>query len=300
MTNLGMFWGLGCGWVLWALDRSQPHFSSSYLEAFAVVFFAWVSALLISVSVTSRIEEQLNDTLATMAILAHELRTPLAAVSLSTEALRINAKISKDPATSAFMVKLSDRLERLAQTMNRQIDTQIANARMMHVQRGSDRIDAAQLVARAVNEYPFQTPKERAVVRVHIVRNFEFTASEAQLMQVLFNLIKNAIHALHRGQTPWQEGGLLIRVLERQGRGLIQVIDKGAGIAPELLPHLFTPFVSTQKNMSHGLGLAFCKQVIEATEGRIHASSEPAMGTQFELDLPSDRPLQHNTLSDRF
>ena len=106
----------------------------------------------------------------------------------------------------------------------------------------------------------------------------------AQIEQVLIALIMNAIDAMPRGGNLWLEA----RRIDAEPAIEIQVRDDGAGIAPEVLSHIFEPFVTT-KERGHGvgLGLAISRGIVERHKGRIEVQSELGRGTAFTITLPS-------------
>jgi len=113
----------------------------------------------------------------------------------------------------------------------------------------------------------------------------------AQIEQVLIALIMNAIDAMPRGGNLWLDA----RLSDDESEIEIQVRDDGAGIAPDILPHIFEPFLTT-KESGHGvgLGLAISRGIVERHNGRIEAKSELGRGTTFNISLPTqaaDRPL---------
>jgi len=69
------------------------------------------------------------------------------------------------------------------------------------------------------------------------------------------------------------------------GYGRIVVTDQGIGIAPELQARIFEPFFSTDHGTGHGLGLAFCQQVVQAAKGTLRVKSEPGRGAIFIIEL---------------
>ena len=105
-----------------------------------------------------------------------------------------------------------------------------------------------------------------------------------QIEQVLLALIMNAIDAMPRGGNLWIE----TRLSNDETEIKIQVRDDGAGIAPDVLPHIFEPFVTT-KERGHGvgLGLAISRGIVERHKGRIEVESELGRGTAFTITLPS-------------
>ena len=107
----------------------------------------------------------------------------------------------------------------------------------------------------------------------------------AQIEQVLLALIMNAIDAMPRGGTLWIETQLIHNEIE------IKVRDDGAGIAPDVLPQIFEPFMTTKEN-GHGvgLGLAISRGIVERHNGRIEVESELGKGTTFTVTLPTEAP----------
>jgi two-component system NtrC family sensor kinase len=103
----------------------------------------------------------------------------------------------------------------------------------------------------------------------------------AQIEQVLLALIMNAIDAMPRGGTLWLETQITHDEIE------IAVRDNGAGIAPDVLPQIFEPFVTTKDNgRGVGLGLAISRGIMERHNGRIEVQSELGRGSTFTVTLP--------------
>ncbi len=113
--------------------------------------------------------------------------------------------------------------------------------------------------------------------------------SSAQLQRVLVNLLVNARQATSSG------GTVRVRLdFDAQSNEVIlQVRDNGSGIAPELLPKIFDPFFTTKDGPDAsgqggtGIGLASCKQIIDAHSGRIRVDSGLGKGTAFTIRLPA-------------
>ena len=106
----------------------------------------------------------------------------------------------------------------------------------------------------------------------------------AQIEQVLLILIMNAKDAMPRGGNLWIEA----RPNHAERAIEIQVRDDGAGIAPEVLSHIFEPFVTTkERGHSVGLGLAISRGIVERHKGHIEVESVLGRGTAFTITLPS-------------
>jgi two-component system CAI-1 autoinducer sensor kinase/phosphatase CqsS len=215
-----------------------------------------------------------------MGIMAHELRTPLATMSLIGDAMRSQA------ANDDQLDSLALRLHTLVRNMNHQIDTQIANARLLRLPENRGSVPAAQLVRDVVRDYPYRSARERDCVCIDVRRDFQFTASHVLFSQVIDNLLKNAFRSLAAASTPSQPGDLVIEVGALQDRGRIVVTDRGVGIDAALQPQIFEPFFSTDRRSGHGLGLAFCQRVVHGAGGSIHVKSTAGRGAAFTIELP--------------
>lgn len=134
--------------------------------------------------------------------------------------------------------------------------------------------------------------REFAKYRIRVERQFgkvpRVRANGNQIQQVLLNLFINARQAMPKG------GRVLLR-LEHDAEGdMVNIIvrDSGAGVPPEKLPRIFEPFFSTKSGPDAtgkggtGLGLASCREIIEAHRGRIRVASTLGKGTEFTIKLP--------------
>jgi two-component system, CAI-1 autoinducer sensor kinase/phosphatase CqsS len=252
-----------------------------------VLAFAWAAAVTLAISGASMRQERIDHSLVVIGVMAHELRTPLAAASLIAHAISAEAETPVDDHQSQRLEKLASNLESLTQAINHHIDLQMGNARLMQLPRVDQRILASGLVHAVVKGYPYSTLGEQQSVGVSVQQDFWFFGSEQQFCQVLNNLLKNALHALKVARPVLHQGDLRIALGLAAGIGRITVSDRGAGISPEHLSRIFEPFFSTGHDTGHGLGLAFCRQVVQNAGGVIGATSSPASGATFTIDLPA-------------
>ena len=287
IATLGSVSGLALAWVLF--NAFGPQFLemplAQLLTAVVVISFSWFMGLVLGISSSNLRREQLNYTLGTMGIMAHELRTPLSTMSLIGDAVRAETTQCGE-ASAQMLEKLGTRLNTLVRNMNHQIDMQIANARLMRLPAHKEAISAAELVRQAVADYPYRSTKERECVQVLVRRDFLFEGSQALFAQVIDNLLKNALRSLAAATTASQPGDLLIELGTLHNRGRIVINDRGVGIDPALQPCIFEPFFSTDRGTGHGLGLAFCQRVVQGANGTIRVKSEPARGAIFTIELP--------------
>jgi len=290
LASVGLMSGGIAGWLT-AVATQDPGAAWSHPAAnWLVLAFASGMGLMLGLSSANLRRTRLINTLSAIGVMAHELRTPLATVNLMGDVLRTLARNDPPEHKSRKIDDLATRLQNLVRSMNRQIDTQISNAQLMRLPREPRQIDATDLVNEVIKNYPYQSSRERDCVRLHVQSNFSFLGSRALFAQVLTNLLKNALHSLASASSAPKPGGLRLDVGLHQGKGRIAVSDHGVGIGHEQKARIFEPFFSTQSGVGHGLGLTFCKNVVEAANGSISVRSEPAMGAVFMIDLPLHLP----------
>lgn len=135
--------------------------------------------------------------------------------------------------------------------------------------------------------------REMMKYRVQVEREFSpvprITANPAQLQQVLLNLLVNARQAMPQG------GRLILRLSHDPSQCFadLMVRDTGCGMTPDVMRRMFEPRFSTKTGPDEtgkggsGLGLAACKEIIEAHRGRIRVESAPGKGTAITLRLPA-------------
>jgi signal transduction histidine kinase len=141
--------------------------------------------------------------------------------------------------------------------------------------------DTLILLEREMNKYRIAVEKRLQAVPLAMVNG-------NQIQQVLLNLMINARQAMPSG------GRLVIKLgLDAEGDMIELVVrDNGCGIPADKLPHIFEPFYTTKKGPDAsgkggtGLGLAMCKDILEAHHGRIRVDSTVGKGTAFTLKLP--------------
>jgi two-component system sensor kinase FixL len=104
---------------------------------------------------------------------------------------------------------------------------------------------------------------------------------KVQIQQVLLNLIRNAIEAMQGAEL---KELVIATSAAHDGKVEVSVSDTGTGLAPEILPRLFQPFVTT-KPSGMGVGLSISKRIVEAHGGEMWAEAHPGGGTLFRLTL---------------
>ena len=213
-----------------------------------------------------------------LAVVAHDLRNPLARIS-STAAL-----LAEESLTPENRERLLGVMQRSSRVMDRLIRDLLDVARLeggrlkiepRPVSLESIVRDAATTFATSASERDIAL--ETRVPDEHVM----IEADAMRLQQVIGNLLDNALRLTPKG------GRVTLAARREDGRAIISVADTGPGIAAEDLPHLFDRFWqgTRQRRGSAGLGLTIAKGIVEAHDGRLSAASTPGKGTTFEIAL---------------
>ena len=126
-------------------------------------------------------------------------------------------------------------------------------------------------------------PGSKVIVDCNDCDNIYVTIDVDKMGRVLMNLVHNAIQA-----TAHNQGNIEIKAsLVGNHDLLITVSDEGKGIEPQYLTHIFDVFFTTGKKGGTGLGLSYCRQVVEAHGGAIYVQSEVDKGTAFTVHVPN-------------
>jgi len=219
--------------------------------------------------------------------MSHELRTPLAAI-LGFSELLATRDLGEKPDEWGRMIHVAG--EHLLTLVDEIMD-------LSRIEAGTVGISTEAVSLRPLVEEAFQLM--RPVAAGHDITLFDPVFTEAtgaayvladrqRLTQVVINLISNAIkYNRHRGT-------VTVEAEEDGGRIRLSVADTGAGIDPDQLPRLFTPFDRLDAAASGidgtGLGLALSRRLVEAMGGRIGVRSRRGVGTTFWVELETARP----------
>jgi signal transduction histidine kinase len=134
--------------------------------------------------------------------------------------------------------------------------------------------------------------REMMKYRVQVEREFapvpRVSANPSQLQQVLLNLLVNARQAMAGG------GRLILRLAHDEATGFVDLMvrDTGCGMTPDVMRRIFEPHFTTKSGPDEtgkggsGMGLASCREIVEAHRGRIRVESAPGKGTAITIRIP--------------
>ena len=218
-----------------------------------------------------------------IAMLSHELRSPLGAIRMWASLLR-GGKLDAERTARAI-----EAIERSAMTQAQLVEDLLDVSR---ITAGKLVLDARPIDLAAVAEAALDAVRADAEAKeVRIEQVFELGGGRVQgdparLQQVMWNLLSNAVKFSSRG------GRVVLRLACGDGQAIISVRDEGEGIEPQFLPHIFEPFQqadsrSTRGHSGLGLGLAIVHDVVELHRGTIEVESKgKGQGATFTVRLP--------------
>lgn len=236
-----------------------------------------------------RLVEKMRDDLTHTMV--HDLRNPITSLSMSLELLDEPFADNLLPNQRMMLEIALNNTERILKLVNNILEVSQLEGGKLPLKR--DPVPLADLVTQTLHGQALLAAQKTLRLESDVPSMLPPVWGDAQLIErVLENLIGNAIKF-----TP--TGGLVKVMAEtadeaeigqdtRMPEVWISVSDNGSGISPELQSRLFQKFVTGgQHESGNGLGLVFCKLVVEAHGGRIWVESEPGQGTIFTFTLPT-------------
>lgn len=213
-----------------------------------------------------------------LAMLGHELRNPLAPIVTALELLKLRSRDLPEHRT----------IERQVLHLTRLVDDLLDLSRITRglIELRRESIDMAEIVARAVEIASPLTEQKRHRLTVDAPPGLGVEGDPVRLVQIVGNLLTNAARYTPAG------GHLQVRAWLEDGRVVVEVVDDGAGIAPEVLPRIFDPFVQGPRGVARsdgglGIGLALVRSFVGLHGGTVDGSSAGVgRGSRFVVRLP--------------
>ena len=202
-------------------------------------------------------------------MLRHDLRSPLQSINNAAQMMEF------DPSTSTEMLTIiRDNVKYISEVLD-DLRTMTTIRRLM---KGPLEVDA--LIRRLLDR---RMLPDNIDVELRLQEGVKVWVDGTKLTRVVDNLINNAVEAMPRG------GRLTLESRVEDDEYVIAVGDDGEGISEDDLSLIFRPFFST-KETGMGLGLTYCKEVVEAHGGSIEVASEKGVGTVATVRLPLGEP----------
>jgi two-component system sensor histidine kinase PilS (NtrC family) len=238
-------------------------------------------------SLVSRRAEQL--TLSTLgrlsASIAHEIRNPLAAISYSAQLLAESKLDESDQRMVEIIRNHTSRVNEIVENI-------------LHLARrersAPESLDLANWATRFVDDYKSGNDITPNVLTLMLqVPTIEALTDPAQLQQVVWNLVQNALRYGHLPNQPARVS-LVVRRSTDRGQPVLEVIDRGPGIPAKVAAQIFEPFFTTHE-FGTGLGLYLARQMCEANQSSLEYVPVAGGGSCFRVTLPAPGPTKLST-----
>jgi signal transduction histidine kinase/ActR/RegA family two-component response regulator len=217
-----------------------------------------------------------------LAMLAHELRNPLAPVRFAAQVLETtDLRGDQLRETTALIGR---QVAHMARIIDDLLDVSRLTRGLIVLDR--ERLDVAELARRIAGDHQLTARTRGVSVRALAPRAVFVDGDRTRLKQVLDNLIDNAVKFSPAGAE------VTVSVETRDGTARLVVRDHGEGLQPELVPHLFEPFSQGDRSLDRhrgglGLGLALVRALTRLHGGEASAASDgPGRGATFTITLP--------------
>lgn len=292
--------GILLAWILYLITTTNPQLPDN-ISGLIVTYIPVILAGAFFVYKKDKIhEEKLRSMSDIAASIAHELRTPLATLSMAVDNLKetyprlIEAyKLAKQNNLPIYLIKerYFQKLEQGFSSIETEtrsaftfIDMLLKNVNPDINEGVTGVFSITDCVNKALERYPFSI-EQRILIdwNTEGVNNFNIIGNEILLTHVLFNLIKNALYYISVAR----KGKIKIWLEKDEIYNRLYFKDTGSGISEDALPHIFDRFYSKTYHGA-GIGLTFCKMVLESMKGMIVCESKEGSYTLFILSFPSD------------
>lgn len=213
---------------------------------------------------------------------AHDLKTPLTPLKLEMATLRLRGKLDAKQAESLAMMDRN--LNRFQVLVDDMLDAARLQSGRLNLRR--EVVALAPLVQEAVDSFQESARQAKVAIEVAPLPEANIDADPMKCMQVLVNLVSNAVKYTPGG------GRVGVAVEARAGEAVLSVQDSGLGMTATQVGQLFQPFVRVHEGQAGiakgtGLGLYICKGIVEQHGGRIWAESPgPGKGSTFYVAWP--------------
>lgn len=222
-----------------------------------------------------------NDFISNM---THELKTPIATVSVAIEALRSFDALDDPQTTNEYLDISAHEMQRLSLLVDKVLKLSMFENREIDLNK--EQFDVRALARSVMTSMKLQFDKQRTVTALQTTgNNFLITADKLHLTSVLYNLLDNAL------KYSVKDPNILIHIIDHKQYLEIRVVDNGIGIAKEYKSKIFEKFFRIPNGNRHnikgyGLGLSYVSHIVQRHMGFIEVESELNKGSTFSVKIP--------------
>jgi two-component system, sensor histidine kinase len=219
-----------------------------------------------------------------LAVVSHELRNSLGAIRIAARLMEINQ--GEPPVAEKARLVIERQAGQMARLIDDLLEVSLSRSGWPCLRR--ERVDLRVVARHAVESVELEIDRRKQRLKVALPEApVWLQADPGRLEQVLVNLLGNASKYSSNG------GKLRLSVEHAADRATVRVRDFGTGIAPDVLPHVFEPFVQAESSLPRseigiGIGLTVVRGLAELHGGRVTAASAGlGQGSEFTVHLPA-------------
>ncbi|MBN3939005.1 MAG: ATP-binding protein [Nostoc sp.] len=224
-----------------------------------------------------------------IAMLAHELRNPVAPISNGVQLLKL--KLGETGAVGETVLMMQHQIKHLSKLIDELLD--VSSITYGKISLNLEKVNLVELVRQSLNDHA------QAIKRwnLNIVQDLPNTSvwayvDSTRFFQIFGNLLDNALKFSKPDGTIWVDFSVIPGENGSGSLAVLSVRDLGIGIDPTILPELFEPFTQADRSLDRsrgglGLGLSVVKSLVELHGGNVEASSRGInLGAEFKVTLP--------------
>lgn len=223
-----------------------------------------------------------------LAIVSHDLRSPLTGIIGVAEHLKLNFQ----KMDTGEVQQMLDLLYKTSKEELNMLDYLVEWARIKYASEAfsPSKIELVEYVEKVFNTLNEVATLNKINLHSEIEENTSVFADKKMLLSILQNIVSNAIKHSHKG------GKVIITAKRQDDKTIIEIKDTGIGMTKEIQKRLFAPQIDTlskarQNNKGAGVGLLLVKSFLEKSGGEIWVESVVGRGSSFYITLPEKRPL---------
>lgn len=298
LLTLGLFLGYGF-FVLTGETKGLFISSESLYWAGYMCFYSFLVGALFSRRNEKIAEERIDAYKYVSASIAHEMRTPLSSMYISAQGLQMylphlleTYQIAQDsklvipqiePRKLQILKDFPDHFISISRRSLSIVDiflTKFGTPERQHMP--LEPLSIKHCIKVALDEYPFHPESQKDLVNFNGCQDFTFNGNEPLTIHLFSNLLINSLHHISLAK----KGEIRIWTSQINGFNIVHFYDNASGIKAFNLPKIFDRFYSSKEHGT-GIGLAYCKRVMELFAGKITCSSVYGEYTEFQLFFPA-------------
>lgn len=259
------------------------HMGMMFLGSFILILIIGLSFILViryylkEIHLSKNIKELVNN-------LAHEFRTPISSISLAAKMIHQSEEVTSNPKLRKYTDTILEENKRLLRQSDRIL--QLAAIEENNLEYHFEEVDLKVILDEAIRSVDFFVEQKGG----KITKEYEdmpviIHGDHNELVHVMINLLVNAYKYSH------QKIEITVVIRRKVHGALVEIIDKGIGIAPKEKKKIFEKYYRISTGNKHnikgfGIGLYYVKEVLLAHKAPIHVESEPGKGSRFSILFP--------------